>query len=452
MRRAWTTCERCSRSSFGNSEKSFRVPISNCGAQIGISNPCSVSAGADDVRHSSVAGARSKSQRRWTRALVATAIGYLDRALGMLVTLFTVPVMLNHLGPETYGLWMTATSGVAMLAVMDLGMSGGLVTLVSGEDGAGNRRAIRRSTSTALFVYAAVAAGALAILAGVGPWIPFGKLVAAPASLANDAWWIGSALALYWILRIPLGTFSGVLEGLQQGYVVRAFAILGGPLGRLVSATVVVLASGSLVLLVSLQLGFMAAEGLGVAVYCWLKHPSYRPSWKHWERSKLRELLGLGSRFLALDMVTVVLWQIDALVVAHVLGIDKVAPYLIAVRLYLMAQGMIVTISGNLWAAYGKAASRGEWPWVANAYRRSTGASLMLAGLVAALGVVAARPFLLLWVGPKGDPGWSVLVILALWHVVQVWTCCHSALVNGIGRPHRQVYSGLIDAGLNLAL
>src|SRR3972149_145649 len=130
MRRGWTTCARCSRSSFGNPEKSVWVPISNCGVQIGFPDACSVSAGADDVQHSSVAGARSKSRRRWTRALVATAIGYLDRAVGV-------------------------------LARVAVGMSRGLVTLVSREDGAGNRRAIRRSTSTALFVYAAVAAGAL---------------------------------------------------------------------------------------------------------------------------------------------------------------------------------------------------------------------------------------------------------------------------------------------------
>ena len=92
------------------------------GARSGLSP----SGSADDRR---TAEARGRERYRRAGLTAATALG--GRGVTVILSLATVPLALGYLGPERFGIWLTISSVIALLALTDLGIGNGLLNAVT---------------------------------------------------------------------------------------------------------------------------------------------------------------------------------------------------------------------------------------------------------------------------------------------------------------------------------
>src|ERR1035441_8948081 len=68
-----------------------------------------------------------RSQERQRRAFLSTMAAFAAKGIAIVTQLVTVPMTLNYLGAERFGLWMAISSVVSMLAFADLGVGNGLL-------------------------------------------------------------------------------------------------------------------------------------------------------------------------------------------------------------------------------------------------------------------------------------------------------------------------------------
>src|ERR1700716_1769942 len=92
------------------------------------------------------------AKKRGKHIKLTVFTGLIARASSMLMTIVSVPLTLNYLGPERFGLWMTVTSVVSMLAFADFGIGSGLLTVVGEAAGRDDKVAIRRYVSSAFAI------------------------------------------------------------------------------------------------------------------------------------------------------------------------------------------------------------------------------------------------------------------------------------------------------------
>ena len=69
---------------------------------------------------------------RSRRAALSSAAGLTARGITLFVTLATIPIALNYLGTERFGVWATLAAIISLLAFADLGIGNGLVNLLAG--------------------------------------------------------------------------------------------------------------------------------------------------------------------------------------------------------------------------------------------------------------------------------------------------------------------------------
>ncbi len=74
---------------------------------------------------------QGRSRERYRRAALTTFASVTAKAVTVLTALITVRLTVRYLGTERYGLWMTITSVVAMMAFADLGIGNGLLNCIS---------------------------------------------------------------------------------------------------------------------------------------------------------------------------------------------------------------------------------------------------------------------------------------------------------------------------------
>lgn len=171
---------------------------------------------------------------RWRRIFVSLGGALFARILAFLCNLLLIPLALRFLGPENYGIWVTLTGSVMLLTFLDFGVGIGLQNKVAGLLGSGRLEETGyylRST-LALLLLAVSALFLVATLVILKTTVPL-RLFRDPHFAQLDP----SSLLLVvfgaFMLSLPLGLFSRMAYGLQQGWIASVASALGAGLSLL---------------------------------------------------------------------------------------------------------------------------------------------------------------------------------------------------------------------------
>ncbi len=384
----------------------------------------------------------------WTSLSAAAAKGAI--ALAMLVT---VPLSLDYLGAERFGLWMTMTAILAMLTFADLGLGNGILNLVSHASGRNADDEVRAATSSG-FLLLALSATLLALgFSSLGAGIDWSGLFGLEGEAASDEVWpVMLALALCTAANLPLAVTQKVQLGMQQGYWANLWDTLGS-LGGMLGVILAIRLDGGLLWIALAFLGIpVLCRAMNTLAYFTLQAPQFAPWGGIISTAMMKRLLGAGGLFFVLQLAVIVGFQSDNLVISYLLGAEAVSDYAVALKLYTlpaMFLGMLVIAQ---WPAYGEAKTRGDADWIRQTFRRTLLRSLALTLPIAALLAVFGDSLLRLWAGPDVNPPTGLLLGMSLWCVLLVAGNVISSLLNGLHVVRFQVICASLMASANIAL
>lgn len=397
--------------------------------------------------------------RERLRRVVLTGVASLFSRLGTAATLIlTVPLALQHLGPERFGVWMVISSLAALLAFADFGIGNGVLNRVAAasarEDGDAE---IVRSVSGGLVMLSALG-GAVAVATIVAfPLADWRRLfqVSSPLAVAE----IGPSMLVFLLclaLNLPSNLAAKAQTGLQEGYAVQAWTALGGLLS-LATVTMTLILGGGVPALVLALFGSQTAASVGN--YFWFFHvrrPELKPRLSRAERDVVTSLLRLGLGFFILQFVQAVTFRVDAFIVAQYFGPEQAGQFAVVDRLFSLASMVVLMALMPLWPAYGEAASRGDHRWLRLALSRSV---LIAGGMTALSGLIIILfhgSLFRLWLGQ--DVAYPLLLLagFAVWRTLEAMGTAIAMLMNGIGAVRAQsvmaVTMGVLATTLKLSV
>src|SRR6267142_4411311 len=97
-------------------------------------------------------------RERYRRAGMTASTSYIAKALTLLMGFVSVPLTVDYLGPERYGVWLTISSLLLWVALTDFGLAGNaLVNVLSEAGGNDDRAAARQYTASAFWALVSIA-------------------------------------------------------------------------------------------------------------------------------------------------------------------------------------------------------------------------------------------------------------------------------------------------------
>jgi Na+-driven multidrug efflux pump len=120
-----------------------------------------------------IGGIALERQRRLLLTAITSAFA---RGVSVLSALITVPLALNYLGPEQYGIWVTLSSFALLLAFADLGIGNGVINAVSRYLGMNDIDGMRRCISTAYVILGLTALTVMTLFAILYWSIPWNRV------------------------------------------------------------------------------------------------------------------------------------------------------------------------------------------------------------------------------------------------------------------------------------
>ena len=384
------------------------------------------------LRPFDVLTADGRTNERHRRAVLTTLVAIVARALAIAIALITVPLTLNYLGTERYGMWMTMSSLVAMIAFTDLGIGNGLLNAVSSAYGKDEITAIKEYVSSGVFVLSAIALCIAATFAALYSVVPWHEVFNVNSIQAKQE--AGPALAVFvacFALAIPFGVVQRVQMGLQEGFIANLW--LG--FSSLLALACVILAIWMKAGLPWLVLAFAGSPLIAsllnsISYFGWQK-PELAPAFRFVSRHTIKYIAHIGILFFVMQIAGAVVFASDNIVIAQLLGAHAVAIYAIPQRMFSIVPSMLGLALVPLWPAYGEALARGDHGWVWRTLKRSLIVSTVFAGLCSIVLVCAGNWLITLWVGPVIATSMLLLVALGIWQVVQAGGYAVSMYLNG---------------------
>jgi len=394
-----------------------------------------------------------RSLERYRRIVLSTASSLAGTAVTTLVGLAMVPLVINNLGKDMYGLWAAVFSMTPWVTLLDLGMVGGMVVALAEANGRDDRVAARAAFSTAFFSLLS-----MAVLAsiGVGGLLSFARwetLLHLPAGLSGPSVVAGVALVgVLACLALPLGLVPQAYAGYQKAYLATAFATAGSVLS-LVLLVLVIRARGSpfAIFAAASGAGFLAA--LASLAYLFREMPWLRLSPALVSRRALRRLLGTATPLYLFQVGSLLVNQTQRPLLASRAGLGVTAEYDLLMRIYVLSLTLITVSSASFAPAFREALERGEPEWMRRTFWRLVrirvlAASVLCVGL-SLWGNLALR----LWLGRQDFQfsGFTWLILSAL-ILVAVWSSAFFELMTILDRIWPQVAVVLVQGPLTVGL
>lgn len=398
----------------------------------------------------STLGGRSKERLR--RAALTTISAGAARVIGILASLISVPLTFRYLGAESYGIWMVLISIIFAMSFADLGIGNGLVNAISEAYGKDDHQ-LAKEYLTSAFVMMLGIAVFLAVTGAVSyPFVPWMRLfnVKSEAVAADGA---RAFLVLYcwFVVSMPLGVVTRAQAGLQQGYISQIVGAIGNVFS-LFAVLLVIALHGSLA-----QLVFASTFGVVVAnvLNGWVlfrKHSWLLPSWNAYRRNWAIKILKLGLLFFVLQCAVTVSFTSDNIVIAQVMGAAAVALYAVPQKLFSTVSMVIGMANAPLWPAYGEAIARRDVAWVRRVFFASMRVTLAISVPLCTLLALAGPWILRVAVGKSLHASVSLLVVLAVWAIINAISTVIAMLLNGAGVLKAQAIVWVFSSLANLAL
>jgi O-antigen/teichoic acid export membrane protein len=411
----------------------------------------SVRGGGDDAAASLEADHRAERKRRLRFALISSAVA---RPLAIVIQFVTIPLFIKYLGPEGFGLYESVAALAVWMTLSNAGLALGLQNRLQDCYVSGDRELARRYVSSLSVALVVIGLAGLVVLSVVTPLVDWGRVFptvsARPAGETAWAVWAAGVLALLGVvLAIPFTAYIAY----QETHVGNVWDGVG-KLATLAACVGVVWTNFGLVGVVLASTGAYTVVRLVNAVwYFGWEKPWLRPTLRLFDAGLLRVVLTESIYLFGLTLGTVLVFQVDKLIIGNRLGAAEVTSYAVLGRLFLIVYAAFVLIQVPLWPAYGEAMRRGDVAWAKKAVR------LMLVGSSALL--TAWGTVLFFFGGPiirfmsrsqDVEVSRSLIVAVTTFFVVRAWAECQSVPLSAAGVLKPQLRILLANGVLNVAL
>lgn len=374
------------------------------------------------------------------------------KAIGLCTSFLIVPLTLNYLDKEPYGIWMTISSMAFWIFTFDIGLGNGMRNYLTAAI-SGNDFKAARTYICSTFVMLTILAGLMGILATpIILTLDFNKILNTTA-LDNHYLQMVILIALILTLLNFVVKNVGFIYVAMQKYAINDLLTIGGNVVALFVIYILAKTTeGNLLYVVATFMAMPVVVFLLGAIPIFYKYPHLRPSIKSIDISFSKGIVKKGLGFFFIQITScLVIFGGSNLFISHFQGPEAVTTYNIAYKFFnLLIIGYTIIIA-PMWNAYTDAYVKNDWAWIRNTFRRA----LLMWGLTILGGIVMlliCNLFYVFWVGTSVNIPLSVSVAVLVFVIFFNLNNGVTYLLNGLNTIRIQIYTSVIGTAVYLAV
>ncbi|HTX98470.1 MAG TPA: polysaccharide biosynthesis protein [Bacteroidota bacterium] len=371
---------------------------------------------------------------------------FLLRGTSSVINLVLVPMTLAYLHQTKYGIWITLSSVIGWVSMMDVGLGNGLRNGVAKALAMNEREHARKLVSTTFAMVGLIITGLITVFMVINPLLPWVSILGGTPEMASELTWLGAIVFIFFCLRLLFGLIGTVLIADQKPALATLLEVLVAS-GSLIGVWVLSKTTAGSLFWLGTILSMMAA----LVPFCaglWFFRGPYRslaPSIQYVDFRFGRELVMVGVQFFALQISGLLIFSSSNIIIVQEFGAAAVVPFNIALKYFGVAATAFTIILLPFWSAYTDAFTRGDRAWILMTIRKlKISWAVMVAGLVVML--LAANFVYRMWVGADVHVSFLMSLASAAYVAIVAWSNIFAYFMNGVGKIRLQLWVAIPTA------
>lgn len=372
------------------------------------------------------------------------------KAISMVASFCAIPLMIDYLGQEQFGVWSTLLTIMSWIIFFDLGIGNGLRNKVAEALAKNDSVEAAHYVSSGYGLVGVIALILWAIITNASFFIPW-QIVFNSQAIPEETLRITVQISAFFILlNFWIGLISALLGAVQKS----SWVALGPLISNVLTLTLIYgltkFADASISNLAIVYGISMIAANLMLSIRFYQQNPGLIPYF-FWDKSHVRPLLSVGVQFFIIQLAVLVIFTTDKFLIAQIFGPQYVAEYEVVFKLFSIISFAHTLISAPLWSAYTDAFHRNDIAWIRTMLRKQL---MLLAGIAMAVVILAliAKSVISLWISVEFFVSWPLIVAMGLFVVISSWNNIFAMFVNGIGNISVQLYTAIAAMLINIPL
>lgn len=381
-----------------------------------------------------------------------TFLSLFFRGGSIILSFILVPLTINYIKPDIYGVWLTLSSLVGWIAMLDIGIANGLKNKLSESLAANNYSQAKIYVSTSYVIIGLISIGLVCI------YLLFYKLVNwqfvfnAPFINENKLRDTVSIVAILFLLKFVADIINVVAAAFQM-VAVSSFLLFLSNLGITLSVWILTKTTVANLVLLAICLSLIPLIISFIASFILFntRFKSVKPSLEKVNFSSSKGILSLGWQFFILQIVVVVIFQTDNILISHFFEPKEVTNFNVAYKYYSILAVIFSIILTPYWTAFNDAYFKKEISWIKKSIQKLV--KIFLFSLLISLFMIfVSSIFFKMWVGDEINISISLSACLCLYIAIMNWSSIFSNFLNGVGKIRLQVTFAPLVALINILL
>ncbi len=401
----------------------------------------------------SIPSLRQSKDIRERKAAIGSIVSFGLKIASVIVSFFSIPVVLDFVSKETFGIWLVISSSFALVNVLDFGLGDGLRNKFA-EAKAKNDVALQKQyVSTTYFTNSILSFTVVLVFFLVTQFFSWHKLFNLPLSFEPQLRDATSIAVVFTCLQFFLQAILNLLKGDQRfahasviGFVLNLFSLLS------IIAVKLLGIKGNLVVLVVAYFAVPNVVLLFISIHLFLKRYSQiKPALRCIRSRHVKELMSLSSKFFIINVLGIVSLQLINLLVIREFSATVVTDFNLMYRYYFLLIAFSTILFNPLWSAFTEAIVKKDNDWVRACLRKCHRYSFLLV-LSIPIFVLLSNKFISYWSGHPFHAALAVNILFGLWAAVAIVTEPVKMLIKGAGELNSYVIISLLATLMQAAV
>ncbi|MEJ5961271.1 lipopolysaccharide biosynthesis protein [Pedobacter immunditicola] len=366
---------------------------------------------------------------------------FLIKIISVITGVLLIPLLIDFLDKERYGVWLTLSSIFAWFSFFDIGIGNGMRNKLAEAVSSNNKSLAKEYVSTTFAIISIIFVSIILLFQIINPFLDWQSILNVEVITASELYILTSIVFTLFLLRFIFQLTGVVYIANHMPSINNALVTLGTVLAFIIIALFYKFTDkGNLLLLGTVLTGAPLAVlivATGVAFSGRFKY--LRPSWSSVKIKHAKSLLNLGAQFFVIQVAAILLFSSANIIISHLFSPSEVVVYNTALMYYqlpIMVYGIIMT---PIWSAVTDAYTKQDFDWLKSSLLKLNKLSLLFSlGIIL---MIIVSPYIFeLWVGDRIKMPLTLSISMACFAIINVFLSPYTSFINGIGKIKFSMY------------
>ena len=371
----------------------------------------------------------------------------------IIISLLLVPLTINYLDVESYGIWLTLSSIVVWISYFDFGLGNGFRNKYAEALALGDKSLARSYLSTSYFSLFVIFTIVFLIVGIANNLINWTELLSVRSEMLPTLRSVFLLLSLFFCIRTALGVFESMLQAKQKPAGANFIQVIGHALSLFSIWLLTLMSHGDLILATTFLSGIPCLTLL-IFTLLFFWHPRYRnmsPKLSCIDLGLIKDIVGLGGQFFLIMLSVVLIFQCLNIVISNIQGPSAVAEFNVAQRYFGVVHMVFTIIVVPFWSAFTDAYAKRDYKWMKTSQKKL---EMILILCITSLIVMyfGADLIIDIWTNGKISVHHNLSFMLVAFTFSQSVSSLYMTLINGIGKIRLQLVIYMSFAVISLPM